>query len=423
MKKTDKDTLDNIEKTIKTKHKNKVFKYTFTTGSDLLDVLVGGGESEGYPSGRVVNFVGDKSSGKTFLACEVIAATYHNPKYKNKVKWIYDDCESGFSFNTKKMYGFEIMPVDHKLRIKSPTVEELYCNVRDFAEELKNDEFGIYVVDSLDGLDSKEGKRLADEQYKIYRKKKISESEKEEKEKGSYRMGKAKYLSQTFFPGLADLLEKKNILLIIVSQVRCNVDPMSFEKFTRAGGKALDFFCHTVLWLANINKIVKKDRPIGVRIKAKNTKSKTPRPYRDLFMSIIFTYGIDNTSTNIDFLFDFLTPQGKLIKNPKASWGSDNVSLLEIKNFIIENKKEKVYKNKVNSKLIKSEAIEWINSKDELKDKFNDKFNPVKSRNELIEYVEKNKLHNILSERAKAKWEEIENSIMDKRPPKYSEEV
>jgi len=355
---------DNIEKKILTKKTKKPLANRYLTGSELLDIQVGGGEGPGYPLGRIINLVGDKSSGKTFLACEIIASTYH--RFREKLKWVYDDCESGFSFNTKKLYGFEIMPMDESKRIKSPTVEEAYCNIRNFFEKLKETDFGIYVIDSLDGLDSKEGKKLADEQYNTFKKRKESDNVKEEKLAGSYRMGKAKYLSQTFFPGLADLIEKKNGLLIIISQVRVNLDPFSFEKYSRAGGKALDFYCHTVLWLANVNKILNKNIPIGITVKAKNTKSKTPRPYRECFIKLYFEYGLDDITTNIDYLYDFLTPQGKLVKNPRGNWDDKSMS-----------------------------------------------------RNELVKYIEENNVSKELKKKVKDKWEDIENSVKLNRKPKY----
>ena len=355
--------ITNIEKAILDKKVKKPPVNRYLTGSELLDLLVGGGEGLGYPLGKVINIVGDKSSGKTFLTCEIVAAAHY--KYLDKLKWVYDDCESGFSHNTKKLYGFPIMPLDEKKRIKSPTVEEAYCNVRNFFEKLSDNEFGIYVIDSLDGLDSKEGKTLADEQFKNFKKK--SEGQKEEKLSGSYRMGKAKYLSQTFFPGLADLIEKKNGMLVIVSQVRTNLDPFSFEKYSRAGGKALDFFCHTVLWLANVNKITNKNIPIGITVKAKNTKSKTPRPYRECYLKLFFEYGLDDITTNIDYLYDFLTPKGQLIKNPKGQW-------------------------------------------DELE---------TMSRKDLIDNIEKNNLQKELRKKVRDKWEDIENSVKLNRKPKY----
>ncbi|HUW46876.1 MAG TPA: hypothetical protein VMW50_13945, partial [Dehalococcoidia bacterium] len=392
----------------------------FPTGSDLLDTLVGGGESLGYPAGRIINFVGDKSSGKTFLACEVIAAAYY--KFKNKLKWVYDDSESGFSFDTKKLYGVEIMPINRKDRIKSPTVEDAYCNVRKFFEDLPDDEFGIYCIDSLDALKDKEGKKIADEHYKKFNARSTAAQLKEEKEKGSYRMGKPKYLSEEFFPNLADLIERKNGLLIIVSQVRCNIDPFSFEKYTRAGGKAMDFYAHTVLWLANINKIKRKDRAVGVTIKAKNNKSKTPRPYREMFLVILFDYGIDNITTNIDFLFDFRTNTGLVEKNATASWNTSNeYTMAQLKQFLIDNNKENYYRKNINTKLKHEELMNWFKQEgnEKLFAKLEKTYSEKMSRNDLINYIEKNNLQKELAERAVEKWEQIEASIRTNRPPKY----
>lgn len=353
-----------IESTILHRDTKKPKEIRFPTGSDLMDIQVGGGEGLGFPGGKIINYVGDKSSGKTFLACEVIAASYY--KYKERLKWIYDDCESGFSFDTKKLYGVEIMPMDHRKRTKSKTVEEAYGNCRMFFESIKENEIGIYVIDSLDSLNDKEGEKIADEQYAKFKKRKLSPQEKEEKEKGSYRMAKPKYLSNTFFPILSNLIEKKNCLLIIISQVRYNLDPISFEKFTRAGGKAMDFYAHTVLWFASVEDIIKKGIPIGAVTKAKNTKSKTPRPRRSIFVKLLFDYGIDNIQSNIDYLYDLLTPRGKLSKNISVEWDGEKYT-----------------------------------------------------RAKLIEYIEENDLQKELKKRMVQKWEEIEASIRTNRPPKY----
>lgn len=351
-------------------------------------------------------------SHNTFLLCELLAAAYH--KYKNRFKWVFDDCESGFSFNTEQLYGVELMPMVLEDRVKSTTVEDLYCNVRNFAEKLKDNEIGIYGVDSLDGLSSKEGNELADERYNAFKKGK-------EYDKGSYKMGKAKYLSQEFFPQLSSLIEKKNILLVIISQVRENVDPMSFEKYTRTGGKALDFYCHTVLWLANIHKIKQKDRTIGVTVKAKTTKSKTPRPYREMYMHIYFDYGIHNIATNIDFLYGFLTPQGKPIKDAKGQWEGKEINLASIKEFLIENNLEQIYRETVKPKLKVSEVIDWLENNEDTKitEAFHSYFSKIMTRNELIDFIVQNKLEKQLKQKVEDKWEEIEASVKTNLPRKY----
>ena len=96
----------------------------FRTGCKLLDLVVGGAKGVyGFPSGKFINIVGDKSAGKTFLSNEIIAWAYHN--LGKNFKWVYDDCESGYSFDTELMYGFEIMPMNLDDRVHSQTVSVL----------------------------------------------------------------------------------------------------------------------------------------------------------------------------------------------------------------------------------------------------------------------------------------------------------
>jgi recombination protein RecA len=403
---------DQIRKAINKKQKKVKANIVFPTGSDLLDIVVSGGQGEGYPGGRIINIVGDKSSGKTFLACEIIAASRY--KYKNRLEWDYDDCESGFTFDTRHIYGFEIMPSDVSKRRRSQTVEEAYCNIRDFFERLKAGQLGIYVLDSLDGLTSDESNGLAEERFKSFKTNKKFD-------KGSYKMGKAKYLSQEFFPQLADLLEKKNGLLIIISQVRDNVDPMSFERYSRTGGKAMDFYCHTVLWLAQVHKIKKRERAIGVTVKAKTTKSKTPRPYRELFFNLLFDYGIDNIGTNIDFLYDLLTNTGLLVKNASVRWGDKEGTLAELRQFLQAQNIERLYRKKVSPKLKRNEVAEWLenNENKAIVKAYHNEFGSVMNRDDMIAYIEKNSLQSELKRKVVEKWESIEESIRVKRAPKY----
>ena len=97
-----------------------------SSGSDLLDLALGGG----FPLGKVINVIGDKSSGKTLLICEAIARAY--VKYKEKIHVDYDDTEAGFSFDTQEIWGFT-MPVlvDSKKEDDcSETVEDLISSVK-----------------------------------------------------------------------------------------------------------------------------------------------------------------------------------------------------------------------------------------------------------------------------------------------------
>jgi RecA/RadA recombinase len=413
----------------------------FLTGCTLLDLVVGGASNVyGYPVGKFINIVGDKSAGKTFLANEIIASAYHRFN-KKQFKWIYDDCEAGYSFDTVSMYGFEIVPKDEDgkpINEMSTTVEEAFVNISNFADSLKGDQFGIYVLDSLDGLTSDEQDEAAQERIKT-----VNAGKKYDK--GSYGVGKAKYLSREFFSQLCSVIQNKNILVIIISQVRENLQPFSFEKYVRSGGKAMDFFAHTVLWLATLKKIVKKGKPVGVVVKAKTTKSKTPRPYRDCQFSIVFDYGVDNIGSNLDYLYELRTDKGELTPAAKnISWGEGGVKkpkLIEVKQLLetltmhIDNKKTNKLK-KVNAleyfqlyyetkgqKINMSNFMDYINDFPGLKIEYEKAFsegNKSFSREGLIEHIEGNSLESELADKVIAKWEAVEADIASTRKKKYA---
>ena len=413
------ENLKELSKTIKRNILNSKGEKTkmiyFSSGCLLLDLVLGGKKGVfGVPAGRFINFVGDKSAGKTFLSNEFLANAYHkNPK---KFHWMYDDCESGYSFDTNELYGVNL--TDEKHLIHSKTVEDAFCNITEFAEKLKKEEYGIYVLDSLDGLTSAEQEERAKERIKAHK-------ENKKFDKGTYGMGKQKYLSQEFFPQLSDLCEDKNVLVIIVSQIREKIDVFSFDKYNRSGGKAMDFYAHSVLWLAGGKKIKKKDRAIGTSVKAKTTKSKTSRPYRDCWFTLIYDYGLDDIGSCIDFLFDLRTDSGELAKTAKMIlWkeGKEKLTLKSAKAFLQENELTDEYEDSkyFDGKADLNSIGEFIASKKDYINLFSDKFGEVMNRDDLISYIEENDLVDELHERTIEKWEAIEEEIRSKRKKKYA---
>lgn len=305
---TKKSTVDEIKKVSKKKIEKEELKQ-LKTGITLLDLVLNGS----FPVGTINNIVGDSSSGKTFIALEYIA--FLKSIFKNKLKFYYDDCEGGFSFDTKEMYGLEIIPDD---QIPSTTVEDMAVNLNTQIKNLKKDETLVYVVDSLDGLSS-DAERKRDEE----RQKAIEQGK--EYDKGTYAMEKQKFMSE-FFRLRAAEIKHKNVIFLVVSQVRHNIGVMFGEKYVRSGGKALDFYAWSALWLAVAEKIKKKDRIIGVTIKAKTKKIKAKQPFRECYLNLLFDYGIDNVSSNIDFLYDLKTPTGKQKPKAKCEWDGEEYS-------------------------------------------------------------------------------------------------
>lgn len=305
--------------------KNNISSQKFVhTGSTTLDLALGGGGV----FGKILNIVGDFSSGKSLLASEIIAKA--RSIFGEKLKWKYNDAEAGYSFDSKKIYGFEIIKPNDNI---STTLEDFGFDFKRELNELKNDEYLIYVLDSLDSLTSEaEIKRSKDRQKATEQGKSF--------DKGSYNLEKQKSLGE-FFRLRRKEIKDKNCLLIVISQVRMNINVMFGSKYYRTGGKALDHYSSQIIWLAVVEEYKKKGRAIGISIKAKVKKNKIGKPFRECFIELLFDYGIDDITGNIIFLYNLKTPKGKIKKAEKLKWKENEYSLAKLVDYIEENNEKK----------------------------------------------------------------------------------
>jgi len=268
------------------------------TGSTLLDLALTDGVNGGWCTGKVANLIGDSSSGKTILAFTMFAEAVRDPRFKD-YRLIYDDTEAANLFDMTRMFGkatADRIEAPRYLKggeaASSETVQEFQMHV--MTALAKGTPF-IYVLDSLDALTSSEEQKLAKEANKA------TEAGKEIK--GSYGMNKAKKLSEILRLIVRDISKTKSFILII-SQTRDNIDPMSFEKRVRAGGKALKFYCTYEVWLALVGKI-KNDqwkKTIGNNVRAKATKNKLTGKVREIEFSVYYDIGVDDIGSCIDWL-------------------------------------------------------------------------------------------------------------------------
>jgi len=328
------------------------------TGSIGLNLAVSGkGRDGGWPRGRIINLVGDGSSGKTLLALEFCAYVYHRmmgkesdlfPKVK-KIRIVYDNGEMVMDFPVASMYGKDF--ADHIEWEHSKYVEQFGRRFTRECQEIKEGTLVMYVLDSLDSLTSEAGLERFEEAAK-----------KDKAEDGSYGVEKPKYLSASFFANITSLMAGKDITLIIISQIRSKIGVTFGEKYSRAGGKAMDFYTHCVVWLAEVEKLKKtfrgEERVYGIRTLAKVKRSKVWKPFREMELIILFDYGIDDIGTTISYL-----------------WGP------------------------------KVKLLEWNGQ--EFK------------REDLVKHIEENNLQDELAEKVENWWDEIEENLKPDRISKY----
>ena len=266
------------------------------TPSTLFNCACSDTPSGGLAIGRMVNLIGDSSSGKSIFALSIFAEMAQHEVF-NHYRFVYDDVENANSFDMERLFGAEtadrIEPpaVDEEGDdCPSDTIEDFHCNISDCIDH------GVpfvYVLDSFDALDSDQDREKLDKMRKA--------RASGRKESGSYGMSKAKKSSE-ILRNIVGALKRSEGVLIIISQTRDNIDPISFEKKNRSGGWALKFYANHEIWLAMAGKIPKKDRVIGNKVKAKITKNKLTGKVREIEFPIFYDYGVDDIRSCVEWM-------------------------------------------------------------------------------------------------------------------------
>jgi recombination protein RecA len=267
------------------------------TGSVMFNLALSDHTQGGFQKGKMANVIGDSSSGKTFLSLSCFAEANRLPQFDDHA-FYYDDAEQSNEFDMEYLFGKGAAD-----RVKKPVGGKDYPGfsntIQDFWDTLTDllakEEPFIYVLDSLDSLDAEEDQKKVKEQ-KTARRKGTAVT-------GSYGMAKAKVCSGMF----QDIMPKFKLtdsILIIISQTRDNIDPMSFAKKTRSGGNALKFYATHECWLANAGTIKKLDRDIGNNVKIKVTKNKVTGKKRIVKTPFFYDYGVDSIRGMIEFLVE-----------------------------------------------------------------------------------------------------------------------
>lgn len=255
-----------------------------TSGCHILDCTLAGG----WPLGRVSNTVGDKSTGKSLLAIEQ-CANFAARFPKGRIH--YREVESAFDKGYAEALGMPTERVQFepftKGKDKIDTVEELFEDLKQ-ATQLGIDKKvpSLYIVDSFDALTTEiDNDREFGEQ--------------------TYRTDKPTMMGELFRKQVRPL-DASRTHFSVISQVRDKIGVMFGKKYSRSGGRALDFYASQVLYLSHIQTLVrtvgKTKRATAVRIKAKCEKNKIGLPFRECEFVLRFGYGIDDLAASVEWL-------------------------------------------------------------------------------------------------------------------------
>ena len=273
------------------------------TGSSMVNLGITGFVDRGIAKGTFALLVGGSSAGKTWLAHTCFAEATISEAFKNH-RLIYDPSENGALMDLEFYFGKKVADrlewprvVDDK-PVYSKTVEEM-CFAIDDAFDVGRP--FIFVEDSIDGLSSNPEQKKFDE-HKEANRKGIMDV------KGDFGDGKPKILSRGLRTIVSEL-ERTDSILIILNQTRDNINAGPWEpKDTRSGGRALEFYAHTIAWMkvaGHVEKTLRgKKRELGVLSRIKIRKNRTTGRVREVTIPILHSFGIDDLGSMVDYLLD-----------------------------------------------------------------------------------------------------------------------
>jgi RecA/RadA recombinase len=338
---------------IKNLHEN-IAKNSIATGNTLLNLALSDTIDGGYGAGKMVNLIGDSSSGKTILALTMLAEANRNPKFKD-YDLIFDDVESALEIDIDSLFGESL--AERIIYKKSNTIEDYYGAI--YNQIISGIPF-IWVLDSFDALTSRDEQRRAAEFGKQESKREGDEDvlDEVEKNKGSWKTEKPKMASE-IFRVITGEIKKTDSFVMIISQTRDNLGfGAMFAPKTRSGGKALKFYASWEIWLATGKSHKKMNRSIGADCMVKVTKNKMTGKRREVYFPIYYDYGVDSIESCINFLID--EGHWKKVKGKIASEFSESALGIEELVKLIET-------DKLENKLNKIVGDVWNNIEEKIK--------------------------------------------------------
>ena len=272
------------------------------TGSTLLNLALTGSIRGGWVAGQYHFFVGDSSSGKTFLALAALAEACYNKRFDQHAL-VYDNSEDGALMELSRFFGprlaarLEAPAYRDEVEVHSLTVEDFYFHAYN---RMKAGPC-IYIIDSMDALSSEaEAKK-----FKARKTAMAKGPSAVAQLKGDMMDGKAKKNS-AYIRQIRPLLRDTGSILIVISQTRDNIDSFSLETKTRAGGHALKFYAASEVWTkrkgTHTASYGEMKLQTGIVAEVAIKKNRLSGKEWKIEIPIYHTYGVDDTGSMVDFL-------------------------------------------------------------------------------------------------------------------------
>jgi protein RecA len=276
------DILSQIRSYLKSEDSYGQPRWFLSTGNLALDYIISGrvNGSGGWPAGRICEVFGDPSTGKTVLLEKAGASVQMLPEGI----FVVADTEDRWDEAYARIHGVD---PERMIRYVPETIEEFGLKTLDILDKFGDGNKLLFVLDSLAAINT----------------------EKELKDLDAGNIILDRGLRARTIRATALLLPKRlheRDAIMLISNHTYSVVGAYVPTKTTGGGRAFPYLSSVRIELTQPKEIKAegKDRPLGVSVEAKVTKSSIQPPFGKAHLDMYWTAGIPKYSGLLDIALD-----------------------------------------------------------------------------------------------------------------------